>query len=212
MPKLRMVFIGPQGSGKGTQGEKISARFSIPSISPGALYRKHIKDQTEIGKKAEAIVEAGDLVGDDLTKQVIQERLKESDAQSGFLLDGYPRNKQQVNDLKNITEIDHVFVLQISDEEAVKRISGRRQCSQGHIYHVTFSPPKVEGVCDEDNEEVIQRDDDTEEVVKKRLAIYHEETQPIIDIFKENGIVHELDGSKEANKVYAEIESILKSE
>ncbi len=207
-----MVFIGPQGSGKGTQGEKISARFSIPSISPGALYRKHIKDQTEIGKKAEAIVEAGDLVGDDLTKQVIQERLKESDAQSGFLLDGYPRNKQQVNDLKNITEIDHVFVLQISDEEAVKRISGRRQCSQGHIYHVTFSPPKVEGVCDEDNEEVIQRDDDTEEVVKKRLAIYHEETQPIIDIFKENGIVHELDGSKEANKVYAEIESILKSE
>jgi len=209
MAGLRVVFIGPQGSGKGTQAELLSARFSIPAISPGALYRDHIKRGTDVGKKAQEIVSAGDLVGDDLTKQVVQERLAKSDVEHGYILDGYPRNEQQRVDLADITEIDHVFVISISDELAVKRISGRRGCSQGHIYHVTFTPPKEEGVCDIDGEPLTQRDDDTEEAVKKRLAIYHEETQPIIDQYREQDLVHDVDGEQDKDVVQSAIVKFL---
>ena len=209
MAGLRIVFIGPQGSGKGTQAELLSARFSIPAISPGALYRDHIKRGTNIGKKAQEIVAAGDLVGDDLTKAVVQDRLSQPDTEHGFIMDGYPRNEQQRKDLADITEVDHVFIINISDELAIQRISGRRGCSQGHIYHMEFNPPKEDGVCDNDGEPLTQREDDTEESVKKRLAIYHEETQPIIDEYKQLGLVREVGGEQEKEIVEQSIVQFL---
>ncbi len=205
----RIVLIGPQGSGKGTQGALLTAVFGIPSISPGALYRHHVKEQTELGKLAQEIMAKGDLVPDEVTKRVIAERVAESDAQSGFILDGYPRNAQQMADLKDITAIDHVIVITLDDEEAVRRISGRRQCKNNHIYHVEFNPPAQEGVCDVDGEELTQRKDDTEDAVKKRLGIYHQETEPLIAAYREQGVVHEVNGAQSVDDVQKDIVKIL---
>lgn len=196
MQPLHIVLIGAQGSGKGTQGELLSKHLGIPTISPGALYRKHIAEGTDIGKEVQARIASGQLAEDATTKKVIAERLMQSDVQRGFILDGYPRNAVQQRDLDEITPITHVFVIQISDEEAVRRITGRRQCKNNHIYHLAFNPPKIEGICDGDNEPLIQRADDTEEAVKKRLGIYHNETKPLIDIYRDRGLVHDIDGAQ----------------
>ncbi len=206
----RIVLIGPQGSGKGTQGELLAAHFSIPTISLGSLYRAHIKAQSETGKKIKSYVESGALVPDDIGKEVMRERVAQDDAKPGFILDGYPRNAKQCADLEEFATIDAVLVIGISDEEAVKRISGRRQCSQGHIYHVTFNPPQQEGVCDHDGEQLYQRDDDTKEAVQKRLAIYHAETEPIIQHYRDQGIVHDIDGAQSVQDVQQSIVDVLR--
>lgn len=193
MEPLHIVLMGAQGSGKGTQGEYLCARLSIPAISTGALLRKNVADGTQIGKQIKAILDAGHLVADEITQQMIAQRLADSDAARGFILDGYPRNARQLADLDAITTITHVLVLHITDEQAVERITGRRQCANNHIYHVLYNPSKVEGVCDVDGLPLMQRSDDTEDAVKKRLAIYHAETEPLIAIYSSRGIVHEID-------------------
>lgn len=205
----KIVLVGPQGSGKGTQGELLAARFSIPTISIGALFRKNVADGTELGKEIEGVLAAGNLVDDELTKRVMAERLKQDDAKNGFILDGYPRNEKQRKDLEDITSIDHVFMINLSDEEAVKRVSGRRQCKNGHIYHIDFSPPKEGDVCDNDGEELIQRDDDTEEAVKQRLAVYHNDTEPLLAGYREQGVVHDVDGSQSVKDVQKQIIDFL---
>ncbi|MEU5599045.1 adenylate kinase [Streptomyces sp. NPDC020298] len=193
---MRIVLVGPPGAGKGTQAVRLAEKLRIPHISTGDLFRANISQQTELGKLAKSYMDAGNLVPDEVTIAMAKDRMEQPDAEGGFLLDGFPRNVSQAEALDELLEnegikLEAVLDLEVPEEEVVKRIAGRRICRKdsSHVFHVTYTPPKQEGVCDVCGGELYQRDDDSEETVRKRLEVYHTQTEPIIDYYKVQGLV-----------------------
>ncbi|MFC8126098.1 adenylate kinase [Streptomyces sp. NPDC057302] len=193
---MRIVLVGPPGAGKGTQAAFLAKNLKIPHISTGDLFRANISQGTELGKQAKAFMDAGNLVPDEVTIGMAHDRMTQPDAENGFLLDGFPRNVSQAEALDESLKadgqkLDAVLDLEVPEDEVVKRIAGRRICrnESSHVFHVTYSKPKTEGVCDVCGGELYQRGDDKEETVRKRLDVYHRETEPIIDHYKAQGLV-----------------------
>lgn len=208
---MKLVFLGPPGAGKGTIAVIAKEVFNIPHISTGDLFRANIKNGTELGKKVQAIMAKGELVPDSVTVDMLKERIKDSDCDNGFILDGFPRTIPQADALSEMIELDKVINFVVENDVIIKRLSGRRVAkNSGKIYHMTYNPPKVEGVCDETGEELIQRDDDKPEAILHRLDVYVAQTQPLIDYYKEKGLLLDLDASKSPNEVVEELKSILK--
>ncbi|MEV6756092.1 adenylate kinase [Streptomyces sp. NPDC051214] len=193
---MRIVLVGPPGAGKGTQAAFLAKNLKIPHISTGDLFRANISQGTELGKRAKAYMDEGNLVPDEVTIGMAKDRMAQPDAANGFLLDGFPRNVSQAEALDEALKadgqkLDAVLDLEVPEDEVVKRIAGRRICrnDSSHVFHVTYSKPKTEGVCDVCGGELYQRGDDKEETVRKRLDVYHRETEPIIDHYKAQGLV-----------------------
>ncbi|MXM62284.1 adenylate kinase [Streptomyces sp. HUCO-GS316] len=193
---MRIVLVGPPGAGKGTQAAFLAKNLSIPHISTGDLFRANISKQTELGKLAKSYMDRGELVPDEVTIAMAKDRMEQPDAENGFLLDGFPRNVSQAEALDEMLKsegmkLDAVLDLEVPEEEVVKRIAGRRICrnDSSHVFHVSYKAPKKEGVCDVCGGELYQRDDDSEETVRKRLEVYHTQTEPIIDYYKAQGLV-----------------------
>lgn len=206
----RIALFGPQGSGKGTQAEKITATFGVPHIAPGNIFRKAIADKTELGEKAEAVLNSGQLMPDEITNGLIRERIVEEDALNGFVIDGYPRNGVQADALDSMTNLSYVIVIEIPEEESIKRISHRRSCPNcGTTYHLDFKKPKQEGMCDSCGNDLVQRDDDKPEAIKQRLVIYRQETAPLLERYRERGILHEVDGMGTIEEIWERIQKVL---
>ncbi|MDQ8704356.1 adenylate kinase [Streptomyces sp. LHD-70] len=193
---MRIVLVGPPGAGKGTQAAFLAKNLSIPHISTGDLFRANISQQTELGKLAKSYMDAGNLVPDEVTIGMAKDRMAQPDAGNGFLLDGFPRNVSQAESLDEALKVDGVKLdavldLEVPEDEVVKRIAGRRICrnDSAHVFHVEYKQPKTEGVCDVCGGELYQRGDDKEETVRKRLEVYHRETEPIIDHYRAQGLV-----------------------
>lgn len=185
---MRIILLGAPGAGKGTQAQFLTKRYNIPQISTGDMLRAAIKAGTEMGKMAKAAMDAGELVSDDIIIGLVKDRIAQDDCKNGYLLDGFPRTLPQADALTNAgIAIDAVIEIDVPDEEIVQRMSGRRvHLASGRTYHVIYNPPKVAGKDDETGEDLVQRDDDKEEVVKERLKVYHEQTKPLIDYYKEH--------------------------
>jgi adenylate kinase len=190
---MRLVLVGPPGAGKGTQAEFIAEHFGIPKISTGDIFRHNVSTGTDLGRLAKKYMDDGDLVPDEVTNAMVRDRLAQPDAKDGFLLDGFPRNVAQADELNGILEelgapLSVVLDLDVDFEEVVKRLSGRRTCKQcGHVWHMQFDPPKQAGICDKCGGELFQRDDDKPETVRHRLDVYHEQTEPLIGFYREAG-------------------------
>ncbi len=214
---LRMVFLGPPGAGKGTQASMLKSRYGIAHISTGDILREAVKKGTELGKRAKEYMDKGLLVPDEIIVGIIEERLSEPDAQKGFILDGFPRTIPQAEALDRLLEkkgitLNAVFLFNADKKTILERLTGRRVCRNcGALYHIKYSPPKVEGVCDKCGGELYQRDDDKEETILKRLEVYEKQTAPLIDYYKEKGILFELDANKDSKEVFAEIERWVKA-
>lgn len=213
---MKIIMLGAPGAGKGTHAKRIVEEFNIPAISTGDIFRKNIKEGTELGKKAKSYMDAGELVPDELVCDLVVDRLEEDDAKNGYILDGFPRTIPQAEALtealkKKGTAIDYALDIEMTDEQIIERMGGRRVCAGcGATYHVVNIPPKKEGVCDECDGELVLRDDDKPETVKKRLNVYHEQTAPLIAYYKEQGILHEIDGSTGLEPVFRDICAIIK--
>ncbi|ABD09987.1 adenylate kinase [Frankia sp. CcI156] len=204
---MRLVLVGPPGAGKGTQAAFIAQARSIPKISTGDIFRANVRQGTELGVKAKTFMDAGDLVPDEITIGMVRNRLAEDDAVKGFLLDGFPRNVPQAEVLGQMldgmgTRLDVVLELVVDDDEVVRRLSGRRTCRNcGHIWHIDFDPPSVEGVCDRCGGELFQRDDDRSETVRHRLEVYADQTAPLVAYYAEKGILIGIDATGPVDNV-----------
>jgi adenylate kinase len=214
MSELNLILLGPPGAGKGTQADRLKDDFGLPYIGTGDLLRKHKDEGTDLGKEAATYMDAGDLVPDELVIRMILEEVEEK-GRDGFLLDGYPRSIAQADALGDALEdagrrLTAALLIDADDETVIKRLSGRRQCVKaGHLYHVLFDPPKHEDVCDQEGSRLIQRDDDRPETIKKRLATYHQKTEPLIDYYEERGLLRRFDGTREANEVHNHVRATL---
>ncbi len=206
---MRLVLVGPPGAGKGTQAQFISSHLSIPKISTGDIFRTNVSTGTELGRTARAYMERGDLVPDEVTIAMVEARLTEDDAQSGFLLDGFPRNVPQAENLRKLlaewdTRLDVVLELVVDDDEVVRRLSGRRTCRVcGRIWHVLFEPPARPGRCDDCGGELFQRDDDREQTIRHRLDVYALQTQPLIAFYADEGILLGVDATGPVEEITA---------
>lgn len=201
---MNLVFLGPPGAGKGTIAAKAKDVYKIPHISTGDLFRANIKNETELGKKVKAILAAGDLVPDEVTIAMVEDRLKDEDAKAGFILDGFPRTVAQADALASMASLDAVVNFVLDKDAIVKRLSGRRVCkSTGRTYHILYNPPKVEGIDDETGEPLIQRDDDKEEAIRNRLEVYEKSTAPLIDYYRGKGLLVDIDASVSPDEVLA---------
>lgn len=208
-----VVLLGPPGAGKGTQAGIVAKATGLAHISSGDLFREHIKNQTDLGRQVDAIMKRGDLVPDDVTIAMIRERLQQPDCAAGAVLDGFPRTPAQAQALNGMLaefggKVDVVPFIQVEQGELINRLSGRWVCAQGHVYHETFNPPKVAGVCDVDGSALYQRDDDKRETVEKRIRVYFEQTAPLIDHYRGEGRLVEIDGAQQIAKV---TEDLLKA-
>ena len=212
---MRIVMLGAPGAGKGTQAKKIAAKYGIPHISTGDIFRANIKNGTELGKKAKTYMDQGLLVPDELTCDLVVDRIQQSDAENGYVLDGFPRTIPQAECLTKALEklgskIDYAIDVDVPDENIIHRMGGRRACvGCGATYHLEYAPTKVEGICDACGKELILRDDDKPETVKKRLDVYHEQTQPLIDYYTNAGILKTVDGTVDIDVVFQNIVEIL---
>ena len=212
---MKIVMLGAPGAGKGTQAEKLADKYGLPHISTGDIFRKNLKEGTDLGKEAKTYMDAGKLVPDELTVRILLDRVGNSDCQNGYILDGFPRTIPQAEaldtELHKIGEsIDFAIDVDVPDENIVNRMSGRRACPKcGATYHLEFIPPKKDGICDACGAELIIRDDDKPDTVKKRLAVYHEQTQPLVDYYKEKGVYHAVDGTLGVDDVFGLIRDIL---
>ncbi|MCX7654034.1 MAG: adenylate kinase [Fervidobacterium sp.] len=212
---MNLIFLGPPGAGKGTYAKRIVEKYSIPHISTGDIFREAIAKGTELGKKVQDIVNSGNLVPDELTNALVEERLKQPDCENGFILDGYPRtiNQAQALDimLKNMKkELDGAVYFEVDEETVVQRISTRRVCAKcGKVYNVITLPPRIEGRCDDCNGELIQRDDDKEEIVRGRYRVYIEKTSPLIEYYRNQNKLFTLDGRKSVEEVMKMLFNIL---
>ena len=211
---MQVIFIGPPGSGKGTQAKRLAQEHAIPHISTGDILREAIADGTELGKKAAPVVASGALVSDDLMVDIIKERLKKSDARKGFILDGYPRTLVQAEKLENLVGNGsgglRVLQLLVPDDVIVKRIALRRSCPQcGAIYHLETAPPRNDLVCDRDGAELIARPDDNEQAIRKRLEAFHKQTLPVATFYKAKSVLRQVDGVGPVDQVFERIEKTL---
>jgi adenylate kinase len=213
--EVNLVLLGPPGAGKGTQADRLRKDFNLPYYSTGIILRDAVEAQSELGKKAKEYMDAGDLVPDELICEVIAERFDSGEADDGFLLDGFPRTVGQAEMLERLLdsrgrELTAVLLIDAPDDEVVRRLSGRRTCSKGqHVYHVEFDPPKHDDVCDQDGSRLIQRDDDKPETVRKRLSVYHEQTEPLVEWYEDKGVLRRFDGTRSPDEVHDRIRATL---
>lgn len=212
---MKVIMLGAPGAGKGTQAKKIADKYQIPHISTGDIFRANIKNGTELGKKAKAYMDQGLLVPDELTLELIMDRFQNPDCENGYVLDGFPRTIPQAEALTRALEekgesIDYAVNVEVPDENIINRMSGRRAClSCGATYHIVHIPTKVEGICDRCGGELALRDDDKPETVKNRLSVYHTQTKPLIQFYGDKKVLHEVDGTQEMEKVFADIVKVL---
>lgn len=212
---MKIIMLGAPGAGKGTQAKQIAAKYEIPHISTGDIFRANIKEGTALGMEAKSYMDKGQLVPDELTVKILLDRVSKDDCKNGYVLDGFPRTIPQADVLdKAVSElndkIDFAINVDVPDENIIRRMSGRRACLNcGATYHIVNVPPKKEGICDTCSSKLVIRDDDKEETVKARLVAYHEQTQPLIDYYNNKGILKEVDGTKDMNDVFADIVNIL---
>ncbi len=212
---MKIIMLGAPGAGKGTQAKQIADKYSIPHISTGDIFRANIKNGTELGKKAKQYMDQGALVPDELTCDLVMDRIQQDDCKNGFVLDGFPRTIPQAEALdaalgKINEKMDYAIDVDVPDENIVNRMSGRRACLNcGATYHLVSIPPKVEGICDRCGSEIVLREDDKPETVQKRLKVYHEQTQPLIDYYKNQGILKSVDGTQPMDEVFKAIVTIL---
>ena len=212
---MKIIMLGAPGAGKGTQAKMIADQYGIPHISTGDIFRVNIKEQTELGMEAKKYMDKGALVPDELTVKILLDRVAKDDCKLGYVLDGFPRTIPQAEVLdKAVNElnetIDYAINVEVPDENIIKRMSGRRAClACGATYHVEHVPPNKEGICDRCGKELVLRDDDQPETVKKRLEVYHAQTQPLIEYYNKKNILKEVDGTKDMKVVFADIVKIL---
>jgi len=212
---MKIIMLGAPGAGKGTQADKICAKYDIPHISTGDIFRANIKNNTELGQKAKSYMDKGELVPDELVVDLVVDRIKADDCTNGYVLDGFPRTIPQAEALDAALaaindKVDYAINVEVPDENIINRMSGRRACvACGATYHIVHIPTKVDGVCDKCGAELILRDDDKPETVKNRLNVYHEQTQPLIDYYTAKNVLHEVDGTKAMEDVFSSIVSIL---
>lgn len=215
MPELNLVLLGPPGSGKGTQGERLQEDLRLPYYATGDILRAAVRDETELGRTAKGYMDSGDLVPDEVIVGVIAEALDSAEARDGFILDGFPRTTPQAEALDAKLEelgraVTAVLLIDSSDAEVERRLGGRRTCeANGHVFHVEFNPPKQEGVCDLDGSELIVRDDDKPEVIRKRLETYHEKTEPLIEYYDQRSVLRRIGGESPPDEVAEEIRRTL---
>ena len=214
---MKIIMLGAPGAGKGTQAKKLAEKYGIPHISTGDIFRANIKNNTELGQKAKVYMDQGLLVPDELVVDLVVDRFKNPDCEKGSVLDGFPRTIPQAEALdealtKNGDAIEYAIDVDVPDEDIIKRMSGRRACVNcGATYHIVNIPPKKEGICDVCNNSLVLRDDDQPETVKKRLAVYHEQTQPLIDYYRNKGILKTVDGTKKMDETFDEIVAIIEA-
>lgn len=212
---MRLIMLGAPGAGKGTQAKKIAEKYHIPHISTGDIFRANIKAGTELGLKAKSYMDQGQLVPDEVTIGMLLDRISQDDSKGGYVLDGFPRTIPQAESLtaalkERGEKIDYAVDVDVPDENIVNRMSGRRAClGCGATYHIVFNVPKQEGICDTCGESLVLRDDDKPETVQKRLTVYHDQTQPLIDYYKKEGVLAEVDGTQDMEKVFQDIVKIL---
>ena len=212
---MKIIMLGAPGAGKGTQAKMIAEKYMVPHISTGDIFRANIKEGTELGKQAKEYMDKGQLVPDSLTVYLLLDRVAKDDCKNGYVLDGFPRTIPQAEVLDEALSklgenIDYAIDVDVPDENIINRMSGRRACvTCGATYHLKHIPPKKEGICDKCGSELILRDDDKPETVKKRLDVYHEQTQPLIDYYTNKGILKQVDGTKDMLEVFGDIVSIL---
>ena len=212
---MKIIMLGAPGAGKGTQAKKIAAKYSIPHFSTGDIFRANIKNGTELGLKAKSYMDAGGLVPDEITIGMLLDRIHQADCENGYVLHGFPRTIPQAESLtealkKNGEAIDFAVNVDVPDENIINRMSGRRACLNcGATYHIVYNAPKTENVCDTCGQELVLRDDDKPETVKKRLDVYHDQTQPLIDYYKNEGVLAEVDGTLDMEDVFQAIVKIL---
>jgi adenylate kinase len=214
MSELNLVLLGPPGAGKGTQAKRLVDDFRLPYYATGDILRQAVAEQSELGQKAKEYMDAGDLVPDELVIDLIKERLADEESLDGFILDGFPRTVGQAEALEEALDdvgrsLTAALLIEADDEEIIKRISGRRQCKNGHVYNVHYDPPKHEGVCDSDGLKLFQRDDDKPETVRKRLETYRSKTEPLVDYYEDRGILKRFDGSRSPTEVHDHIRATL---
>lgn len=212
---MKIIMLGAPGAGKGTQAKMISEKYGLPHVSTGDIFRANIKNGTELGKKAKAYMDAGQLVPDSLTVDLLLDRISQEDCAKGYILDGFPRTIPQAQCLEDALkargeDIDFAIDVEVPDSNIIKRMGGRRACvTCGATYHLEHIPPKTEGICDKCGHELILRDDDKPETVQKRLEVYHEQTKPLIDFYNAMGVLHEFDGTQNMAKVFEDITKVL---
>jgi adenylate kinase len=216
LSELNLILLGPPGAGKGTQAERLREDFTLPHISTGDMLRAEVTQGSDLGREAKRYMDAGDLVPDEVIISMIIKRVEGPDAADGFLLDGFPRNEQQADALAEALtglgrRLSAALLIEVGDDELVRRLAGRRVCvkNPSHIYHVEFDPPKHEDVCDQDGSRLIQRDDDKEETIRRRLQVYHSQTEPLIDYYDRAGQLRRFDGTRDPDEVHARIRATV---
>jgi adenylate kinase len=213
--ETNLILLGPPGAGKGTQAERLQTDFALAHISTGDMLRAQVAKGTELGVQAQKYMTAGELVPDEVILKMIGRRIGEQDARDGFLLDGFPRNASQADALASTMadsgrRLTAALLIEVSDEEVVRRLAGRRVClKSGHVYHIEFDPPKHADVCDQDGSQLIQRDDDKEDTIRHRLEVYARQTAPLIAYYEEAGLLHRFDGSRDAKEVHDHIRATV---
>ena len=214
---MKSIMLGAPGAGKGTQAKMLADKYKIPHVSTGDIFRANIKNGTELGTKAKVYMDQGMLVPDELTCDLVVDRIKQDDCKDGYILDGFPRTIPQAECLDKALDalndkIDFAVNVEVPDENIIRRMSGRRAClSCGRTYHIVYNPPKEEGICDECKKELVLRDDDKPETVEKRLKVYHEQTQPLIDYYRNKGVLAEVDGTRDMQEVFTAITDVLEA-
>lgn len=214
MPELNLILLGPPGAGKGTQAERLQEDFELAYVATGDLLRKAVADETDLGREAKSYMDRGDLVPDEVIIGVILQRVKDPSCDDGFLLDGFPRTTAQAEALEQELgglgrRITATLLIEVPNDDLVRRLSGRRICPQGHVYHVEFNRPKREGVCDIDGEPLEQRPDDREETIRNRLDVFHEQTSPLVAFYEERDLLRRFDGTRSPTEVHDHLRATI---